>query len=143
LSRRDEFIVRVLAVADDEIVGKEDLLPGELIVNGERIETDWGSGMFVPEAHRGRGIGRKLAEHRMKLHDVSCSCGVSSMLFPIYRKLGWHDLSMRRYILLRKARPLARRTFGQGSIGSLVTAAGNVALLGHRALLGTWTSRKT
>ncbi|HRQ75845.1 MAG TPA: GNAT family N-acetyltransferase [Phycisphaerales bacterium] len=143
LGRDDRAVVRVLAVADDEIVGKEEMLPGELIADGEPIQTDWGSGMFVPETHRGRGIGRMLAQHRMALREVCCSCGVSSMLFPIYRKLGWHDLSMKRFIMLRSAKPVARRFCGDGALASVATTAGDLALAAHGGLLAVWMKLKT
>lgn len=143
LSRDDAAVVRVLAVAEDEIVGKEEMLPGELIVDGEPMATDWGSGMFVPEEHRGRGIGRLLAQHRMALREVCCSCGVSSMLFPIYRKLGWSDLSMKRFILLRSAKPVARRFLGDGALSSIATVAGDLALAAHGCMIAMWTTLKT
>ncbi|MBL9121946.1 MAG: hypothetical protein JNL80_18715 [Phycisphaerae bacterium] len=147
--------VQILAVRDAAVIGREDLLPGRLLVAdldaqgkltrsaNSPILTSWGSGMFVPDAHRGQGIGRRLASHRESLQPLRLSCGVSQMLLPIYRKLGWRDFEMQRHVLLRSAAPVVERYLGSGILSSLGTAVGNVALVLPKVLLGRRIDKRT
>jgi GNAT superfamily N-acetyltransferase len=130
-----DTVVQLLASIDDTIVGRVDLMPGALLVHGQRIMTSWGSGMYVPEHHRGKGIGKALAQHRETVHETCCSCGVSQMLLPIYTKLGWTDFPMQRYIHLRTARPVAQRLFGASLLGKAAAAVGNLAVAAHHGVL--------
>jgi GNAT superfamily N-acetyltransferase len=139
----DETVVQLLAVRDGTVVGREDMLPGALLVEGERIHTSWGSGMFVPEAYRGQGIGKLLATERERVHETVCSCGVSQMLYPIYKKHGWTDFPMRRYILPLTARPIVEMKLGAGAVSKAATAIGNVGLALHSVAVRAITRSRT
>lgn len=128
-------VVQFLAIRDGIVVGREDMLPGALLVRGERVLTSWGSGMFVPERYRGQGIGKALAIEREAVHDPVCSCSVSKMLQPIYVSRGWTDMSMQRMVLLRTARPVAERVFGGAALGRLAAGVGNLGVRVHGGLL--------
>lgn len=130
-----ETVVQLLAISDGAVVGRVDLIPGALLVHDQRIITSWGSGMYVPEHHRGKGIGKALAQHRETVHETCCSCGVSQMLLPIYNKLGWTDFPMQRYIHLRTVRPVVERLLGAGLHGKAVAAVGNLAVAAHHGVL--------
>lgn len=139
----EQSVVQILAIDRGTIIGRENLLPGRLVLdprtsgapNIEAIVTSYGSGMYVADAARGRGIGSALARHREQIHEVRLSCGVSHMLAPIYRKLGWQEFEMERHLMLRDARPVVERYVGNGAIGWLGTVAGNAALHVPQSLL--------
>lgn len=130
----DDTVVQIVAVREGVAVGRVDLLPARLLVHGsggvsgEVLATSFGSGMFVPSRHRGQGIGGELARHRERLQEIRLSCGVSQMLLPIYRRLGWRDFAMPRYVLPRESRPVVERFLGRGVLAAIGSAAGDVAL---------------
>lgn len=98
---------RYLAVDGGVVIGREDVFAGELLVDGVAEATTWGSSMVVPEALRGRGLGKLLAKAREEpsLRVIS-SNGVSQMLSPIYRKHGFTEFAAPRMLLLCRAHPL-------------------------------------
>ncbi len=120
--------VRYLAVQDRMVVGREDVFAGELFVGGRSEPTTWGSNMVVPEPLRGRGFGKLLARAREEPSlRVVTSNGVSQMLSPIYRKLGFTEFAMPRMLLICRAHPLLETAKIPHALRPIVTPFANVA----------------
>ena len=88
---RDKIPLFVLAVEDDEIVGVAELKYQEMAIYPDK--EHWIGGVFVPPAHRGRGIASHLAN---RIAEIAGSLGVETLHLQterldggLYARLGW------------------------------------------------------
>jgi GNAT superfamily N-acetyltransferase len=132
---------RLLAVAGSRIAGRIDLVAGELETPSGRVGCFWGSALRVSPDFRGRGLAEALLRESERFRPVAGVCAPSRMSLPLYRRLGYVDLPLRRYVLVRSFRPLAQRWLGRG--GRAATAAVDLGARAHRRLLATRRPRAT
>jgi hypothetical protein len=132
--------VRIEARLGDALVGKISIVDGELLLRGERVRILWAAGLRVDEQHRRTSAGLMLLLKLQSLHHTLGVMGVSRMALPLYRKLGWADLSFDRYLLIRHSRPAWKHYLGEGWPARLAERPTDAALVAHRALLRAWTA---
>ncbi len=126
---------RLLAVVDGQVAGRIDLVAGELETPEGRVGCFWGSALRVSPAFRGQGLAAALLRESERARPVTGVSAPSRMSLPLYRRLGYVDLALRRFVLIRNATPLARRWLGAGRLADAAAAVGNIGTRVHgRAL---------
>jgi GNAT superfamily N-acetyltransferase len=131
----DDEAARLLAVVDGQVAGRIDLVAGELETPGGRIGCCWGSALRVSPAFRGRGLAQALLRESEAVRPVAGVSAPSRMSLPLYRRLGYVDLALRRFVLVRNATPLARRWLGSGRVAGAAASVGNLGARVHGRLL--------
>ena len=88
---RDRIPLFVLAVKDGELVGVAELKYREMPIYPDK--EHWIGGVFVPPAHRGKGIASGLAK---RIAEIAGSLGVDTLHLQterldggLYARLGW------------------------------------------------------
>jgi GNAT superfamily N-acetyltransferase len=88
---REKIPLFVLAVEADEIVGVAELKYREMAIYPDK--EHWIGGVFVPPAHRGKGIASRLAN---RIVEIAGSLGVKTLHLQteklnggLYARLGW------------------------------------------------------
>jgi GNAT superfamily N-acetyltransferase len=88
---RDKIPLLVLAVENDEILGVAELKYREMPIYPDK--QHWLGGVFVPPAHRGKGIASRLAN---RIAEIAGSLGVRTLHLQtgkldggLYARLGW------------------------------------------------------
>ena len=127
---------RILLKLDDRIVGRLDLVAGEVDTPEGRVTCFWGSALQVSESVRGRGLGATLLRAAEGVREAAGACAPSRMARPVYERLGYFDLPLRRHVLIRRTGSLVEPRLGTGSLGRTAAAAGDFVAGGHRRLLG-------
>jgi len=95
----DKIPLLVLAVIGEEIVGTAELKYREMTIYPDK--EHWIGGVFVPPAHRGKGIGSRLAN---RTADIARSLGVTTLHLQterldggLYARLGWEPSEQVNY----------------------------------------------
>lgn len=109
----DADAVQILALQDERVIGRMDLIRGEIRKNDESCPVYWGSALAVPAAHRASGAGLFLILQAQSLHHTVGASGVSRDAYPIYQALRWTELQMLRWILPLSTRPIFDRYTGR------------------------------
>lgn len=104
LARGEQDVVQLLGLAEGRVVGRVDLLAGEITADGAPLPVVWGSALAVPEAWRHTGIGLMLILRMQSAGALVGACGISQAVRPIYEKLNWAILPMDRYVLVHRSR---------------------------------------
>ena len=125
--------VCLLGLSGRRVIGRLDLFLGEFLVDGISVPAIWGSYLFVSPEQRKGGMGLSLILKMQSLAQAVGVCGVSQMVYPIYKNLRWLDFTMPRFILIRRSRSVVNRYCGYG-VHSTILAAGVDAVL--------WTQRR-
>ena len=96
---RDKIPLFVLAVEDDEIVGVAELKYREMTIYPDK--EHWIGGVFVPPAHRGKGIASRVAN---RIAEIARSLGVKTLHVQterldggLYSRLGWAPFEQVNY----------------------------------------------
>jgi len=110
MRRGDDEPVQLLGLLGDEVIGRLDLIAGALVVDDHTLPLSWASAFTVLPEMRHTLIGLKLVREIQRLNLVVAACGISKMAYPIYKRFGWIDFVMPRYILLRHSRPVIERS---------------------------------
>jgi GNAT superfamily N-acetyltransferase len=134
----DDEPLQLLAVVDGQVAGRIDLVAGELDTPEGRIGCFWGSALGVAPAFRGQGLAAALLRESESFRPAATACAPSRMSLPLYRRLGYVDLPLRRHVLVRNVTPLVRKQLGEGRAAAMIAAAGNLAA---RALPARWARR--
>jgi hypothetical protein len=135
LSRNDDEPVQVLGLRGDTVIGKIDLISGELLVNNQPLPMFWTSAYYVPEEFRNTMVGVMIVMKMQQLHHTIGACGVSQMALPIFQKLKWLDFTQPRFMLVRRSRAVVERYVGAGFRGLVATKAVDTGLVLHRAAI--------
>ena len=120
----DDEAVQILLRLNDRIVGRLDLVAGEIEVPGGTVPCFWGSALRVSEAFRGRGLGATLLRTAEGLREGAAACAPSRMSSPVYERLGYFDLPLRRQVLIRRTGPLIEPRLGTGALGRTASRGG-------------------
>ncbi|MBA2707335.1 MAG: hypothetical protein H0U59_05980, partial [Gemmatimonadaceae bacterium] len=139
LSRGDDDPVQILGFQDNTVIGKIDLIAGELLVSGKPIPVFWTSAYFVPEENRHTLVGVMIVLKMHQLHHAIAACGVSQMALPIFQKLKWLDFTQPRFMLIRRSRAVVEKYLGTGAAGKVASKVVDAGLVLHRAAVHVWT----
>ena len=132
----DKEAVRILGTLDGRIVGRLDLLAGSIETPEGAIPCFWGSSLFVTPAARGHGMGSTLIRASHELREVAAVCAPSRLSYPLYMSLGYLDVPMPRYVLVRRTGPLVQHWLGKGPAARLAAAVADTGTAAHHGLLG-------
>jgi GNAT superfamily N-acetyltransferase len=127
---------RIVAFLDGQVVGRLDLLAGEISTPSGPVPVFWGSAFYVSPEARGRGIGGELLRTAEELREGAGACAPSRLSHPIYARRGYFDLPLRRHVLVRRTTPLAEGWLGKGRIAGAAGTLGDTALRAQRAASG-------
>lgn len=128
LSHRDDDPVQLIGTNGRRIIGKMDVIPGEIMVRGKTAPILWASTYTVSPKARNTMLGLMLPLHFQRLSPTVGACGASRMSYPIFTALKWVDLSMTRFLLLRNSAPVVQRYLGVNPVASVCERIANVAL---------------
>lgn len=64
------------------------------VCGGLELRGHWGVDLFVPVAHRGKGIGRALLEHWLKESPLALGLGITDLAYPIELSLGFEPVRL-------------------------------------------------
>lgn len=132
LSTSDDDPAQIIGLRGDRVVGRLDVIPGRLWVNGEPVPCLWASYLVVPEEFRNTLMGVSLVLKLQQMHPTVAVCGVSQVALPVYQKLKWHDVILPRYMLLRRSRAVVEKLVGTGALGKVAGAAVDCGLAFQR-----------
>ncbi len=135
----EQGAVYLFAKSGDIQVGKVNAIEGEITHGGKKAPILWAAGLTVDESYRTTGAGLMLILKLQALHHTIAVIGVSRAALPLYRKLGWVDMSMDRYLLLYRSRPVWERVLGERATARAGAGLTDVALAVQRRMLAAWT----
>ena len=135
-SRGPDEPVQIIGTKGDRVIGRIDLIAGQLRAAGERLPICWGSQFFVPEADRSTMMGPMLLMKTNQVHHTLGAHGPSQMASPLYAKLKWAEVPLQRWVMLRKSRSVVRRYLGSGPLGGIARTGVDAALVFHRGYVG-------
>ena len=128
LSRGEDEPVQLIGTNGRRIIGRMDIITGEIVVRGIRAPILWGSALNVSPEARNTMLGLLFPIHFQGLGPTVGGCGASRVAYPIYKALKWVDLPMPRFVLLRNSAPVVRRYLGDTPVASVSERIANVAL---------------
>lgn len=145
-ARRAALLANPLAVDDDEpvqlvgtrggeVIGRLDLVKGSMRVDGHDLDCLWGSALVVPERHRRTLMGISLILKAQALAEVAGAAGPSQVAYSVYSRLKWMDVTLPRYVLMRRSRAVVDRLVSPPLRGVAACVADPVLVL-HQSLLG-------
>ena len=108
----DNAPVQIIALYGNKLIGRIDILNGEVSVNSTQETILWLSSWVVSPAYRHMGAGILMIFHLQNLGYTLGSCNVSQMAYPIYKKLKWHEFELSRLILVQKSQSILNRYIG-------------------------------
>lgn len=129
----DSTPVQLLGVRGSEVIGRLDLIHGELNVGDTVTPIAWGSEWYVPPEHRGSLVGVSLILKQAQVYPNIGASGPSQMAVPVYQKLKWGDIPLARWILIRRSRSVVERYLGPGPHARAAASLINLGLAAHRA----------
>ena len=112
LSLSDDDPVQLLGLSNGKVIGRLDVICGEIQIAVEKHRTLWGSNLYVPVQHRSTLMGMLLLLELQNITPLVSVCGVSQQALPLYQQLGWTEIAMPRYILFRRCNCIVRRYLG-------------------------------
>ncbi len=138
----DDDPAQLIGLATDEdgnrkVVGKVDLFPGEITIDGAATPVIWGSALGVPEKHRATGIGLMLAMKMQTVGGWIGAFGVSQIALPLYTNLRWANLSLPRYVQVRRSRRFLAAYLKSEALAALLAPLADLAFAARRALSPT------
>ena len=104
LSNSDDDPALILGLSGNIAIGRFDLFPGEVELDGNATPIVWGSALYVSEKHRHTGIGLMLILRMQSVAPAVGVLGVSQAALPLYRSLRWTEVGLPRYVLVRRSR---------------------------------------
>jgi GNAT superfamily N-acetyltransferase len=135
LSRDPGEPAQLLGTYGNRVVGRMDVFPGALTVDGEEVPCLHASGLFVSPGYRHLGMGAMLLLRAQQLHHTVVACGISQQALPLYRKLRWRDVPMERYVFVRRSRSVLERYAPARAIAVLGAPPVDAALWAYRQLV--------
>ncbi|HUV41738.1 MAG TPA: GNAT family N-acetyltransferase [Sedimentisphaerales bacterium] len=139
LCKSDNAPAQIVALHGKKVVGRYNLLNGQLIVKGRRVCVTWLSGLLVCQEYRNRGIGTELVRCAQRSGTIVAGCGLSHLSRPIFQKLGFVEFVMPRYMLLHHSRCVVDKYVPSQTAASVVRPAADALLSVHRRLLSVYS----
>jgi GNAT superfamily N-acetyltransferase len=137
----DEDPIQVIAVLDDVIVGRINMLKGQMLYRGQNINMQWASGYKVDADRRGKGIGKALLTRMEECGDVFGAIGASRYSFPIFEKFGWHCRSARRLLIVKRSLSIVQRNVKARVLAVPISKVLDACMGIHRGLLSAFHPR--
>jgi hypothetical protein len=134
--------VRILAIRESAVIGRQDIVVGRIRVRGKDLQCLWGSDLAVPEQFRSSLAGVNLVLQLQRRHHTVGACGISQMVYPVLQRLRWRDIPMPRYVLLRTSRPVVERFLPSGVASTISRVVLDTTLRAHGRILSAWAARK-
>lgn len=131
---------QILGLVGRRVVGRVDLIPGRFRVDGRQLPVLWGAGLFVSPEYRRIGMGGLLLRCWQELAQNAAGCGFSQMAYPLYKKMGWIDFAMERYVLLRRSRAVVEKCSIPLPLRTMLRSIADAALWLQGSLLSIWTA---
>lgn len=131
----DDDTAQLIGLADGKVVGKVDLFPGELTIDGEATPVVWGSALGVPEKYRATGIGLILAMRMQTVGGWIGAFGVSQIALPLYTNLRWINLSLPRYVAVRRSRRFLAAFLKSEPLAAILAPLADIAFALQRVWL--------
>lgn len=122
----------IVGTYGERVIGSLAVLPGSASIGGADVPCLWASGLYVSPEFRQLGMGAMLLLRFQRLHHTVAACGVSQQAYPLYAKLRWLNLEMRRYIFVRRSAALVERYVGGRRSAAVGAAVADSALAVHR-----------
>jgi hypothetical protein len=119
LSEDESDLAQLVGTKGDRVVGRVDMLPGAVILAGEKVPLMWTSLLHVPEEYRGTLMGAFLPLKMQQSAPAVGACGVSQRAVLLYEKLKWLDIGMPRYVAIRRSRAIVEKYLGEGLGGRI------------------------
>ena len=138
----DDEPIQLIGTLDERVIGRLDLVGGELNVQGADVRCCWGSGLYVPEEFRKTLMGVKLILTMQRMHDTVGASGVSRVAYPLYRNLRWLDFELPRHVLVRHSRSVAERYLGAGLAGASARVIADAALGAYGVAIRPWARHR-
>jgi hypothetical protein len=132
---RDEDPACILGLIDNKVVGRMDMFPSEMLINGDKHRLLFGSHLFVDEPARPTGIGLAILLRFQSLNHTVAVCGVSQMIKPIYEKLGWVNFAMSRMVLIRRSQAFVQTVVKHRHVAAIAGFPIDLILRTQRLLL--------
>ena len=133
--QRQNELVQLVGAVDGTAAGSLKFLPGELTVNGEPHTVVWCSGLYVVPQHRNSLLGISLLKEARDSFEVIGGSAVSDLAFPIFKRLGWLDFPLTRYIMPCTCKPIVDQLCGADGVTPFVRPLVDLVLFLHRCLL--------
>src|SRR5262252_1316242 len=103
----DDEPVRLIATVGPTVAGRLDLLAGLIDTPAGEVRCRWGSQLFVSQESRGLGLGRELLRASEAGGAATGVCAPSRASYPLYVGLGYADIPLRRFVLVRRTGTLS------------------------------------
>jgi hypothetical protein len=139
----DDEPVQLVGALGGRVIGRLDLLAGRIETPQGAAPCFWGSAFFVPEEFRSTLMGVKLLLTMERLVEAVGASGPSQLAYPLYKSLRYLDFPRRRYVLVRRSRPIVNRYLGSGLYATAAAALVDIGLAPHRGLLDAWGRLRT
>jgi hypothetical protein len=134
--------VQIIGLLANRVVGKMEVLVGEISVLGRVERIFYGSSLWVEEAARQTGIGLMILLKIQALHHTVGVCGISQMIYPIYQKLRWTDFQIPRLVFVRRSRAVVESMLCSRLLARPASWAIDACLSGLRSWLGIELRRR-
>jgi hypothetical protein len=128
---------QIIGLIGNRVVGRMDLLPGQLSLRGAPTRILYASMLFVEEEFRHTGIGLMILMKIAALNPIVGACGISQMIAPVYEKLRWTNFALPRMVLVRRSRAVIETKIKSKLLARIVAAVVDTGLALQRLVL--WT----
>lgn len=143
MSIGDDEPVQILGTSDGRVIGRMNIIAGRVCVAGHVVPILWGSGFTVSPEHRNSGVGAMILLAMHGLPVTVAVIGPSQLAIPLYRKLRWVELVVPRYVLPRRARPIAEAYLRNRRLREIADSVGDAVLRPTAKLIATVTALRT
>ncbi|MBT8423041.1 MAG: GNAT family N-acetyltransferase, partial [Gammaproteobacteria bacterium] len=135
--QHDDDPLVLAAMLGNQPIGYINTFNGRLQADEAPIDILWCSGLSVLSEHRSTGAGLMLLL-RLRSHPLpSGAVGVSQVALPIYKQLGWHDITADRHLLIMRSAPVLSRWIKNAFLLRLASTVTNAGLWLYRSVLRT------
>lgn len=124
----EDQAMQVIGTRGGRVIGRLDLVAGEVIADGAAAPILWGSAFYVPEAERKSMMGAMLLMKAQTAFHTMGANGPSQMALPLYEKLKWIGVPMQRWIGLRRSRSIVERYLGTGVLAAAARLGADAGL---------------
>jgi len=127
---------QVLGVQGGRVIGRIDLVPGDVHSSGGVSRIYWGSNLYVPPEFRKTLLGVSLILKSQSLAQARGAgvgaSGPSRAALPLYQNLKWASLPLERHILVARSRAVVERYLGHWAGARLLATSADAALRVYR-----------
>ena len=108
----DDDPIQIVALVDDILIGRIDIIKGRINIGNDVEPILWLSHWVTSPLFRHTGVGIFLMLRLQSMGISLGGCNVSQIAYPLYKKLGWIELALPRFILIQNCRSPMNRYLG-------------------------------